>query len=109
MKMPVHCPVCGDILINDYLDLPNGKSRLTKKCLKRLNHSISFRALNDHENVAWISIPWGRTDVIIWYFYSKTCLLNTIDCKDYYIPFFEPDFSDYNKLIEKIKTYLTFS
>jgi hypothetical protein len=31
---------------------------------------------------------------------------NNIDIK---LPFFEPDFSDYNKLVNKIKTYMNFS
>lgn len=109
MKMPIKCPICGDVLVNEYVDVAGG-TMLTKKCYKRINHKILFRAYNkDHDNVDLISIPWERTDVINWYFGSKMCVLNPLKDDHYYLPFFEPDFSNYNKLIDKIKTYLMFS
>ena len=109
-EMPVNCPICGDPLVNNYSDLPKGRERLTKKCSKRLNHNIMIRACDsNHDYIDWISIPWNDTDVINWYYGVGSLLLSTIKGVDYHIPWFEPDFSDFKRLKEKLKTYLVFS
>ena len=109
-KMPVNCPICNGPLINDYQNIARGRTRLTKKCCKQVTHQITIRACDrDNDYIDWVSIPWGHTDVINWYYGSGRLLLNTIKGQDYHIPWFEPDFSDLKKLKEKLKTYLLFS
>lgn len=108
-KMPINCPICGGPMINDYDNVARDLTRLTKTCSKRLDHSIKIRACDrDHNYINWISILWGA-GVINWYYGSGSLLLNTMKGVDYHIPFFEPDFSDFKKLKEKLKTYLLFS
>lgn len=109
MKMPIKCPTCGDILVNKYTNLPNGVSRLTKMCTTKINHNIKFRAWDhDHEIVNFITIPWEITNYISWFTDRKFCTLGTPK-NTLIIPYFDPDFSNYNKLIDKIKTYVMFS
>lgn len=109
-EMPSKCPICREPLLNDYQNIARGRTRLTKKCHKFLDHRITIRASDiDHTYINWISIPWGDKSVINWYYGTGRLLLNTIEGIDYHIPFFEPDFSDFKKLKDKLKTYLVFS
>jgi hypothetical protein len=109
MKMPVNCPICGGILLNEYTDQPSKYVRFIKICSKRINHNIQWEALdNSHDELYKIYVllnnkPVGEWNVIYKY-------INVYTPKgELRIPYFEPDFSNYKRLIEKIKTYIVFS
>ena len=109
-ELPINCPICNDPLVNDYDNIARGRTRLTKKCYKRIDHRITIRACDtNHDYINFISIPWGDKSVINWYYGTGHVLLNTVEGVDYHIPWFEPNFSDYKRLKEKLKTYLVFS
>lgn len=112
MKVPINCPICGGPLLNEFDPLAPGSDRtyLTKNCHKRLNHKIEIRAcVSNNDYVDWIRIPYKGVGNVIWHMGTEHLLLNTFEGKDYSLPFFEPDFSRYNKLIKKLSLYLTFS
>jgi len=44
-----------------------------------------------------------------WLFRAKEVRVETEDKANVYLPWFEPDFSNYNALVDKIKTYILFS
>lgn len=105
MKMPINCPVCGTILLNEYRDLPNNYVRLIKTCNKTLKHKISWEALdNMHDTIFRITIE----NSIEWNIRFKYVSIMTSK-GNLQIPFFEPNFSNYKRLIEKLKTYMVFS
>lgn len=113
--LPTHCMVCKDLLIDEYTDIikitdPNKFFRLDRYCE---NHNlISYcSSLKDYEHCSIISFDIKPNVRAVWYVYNKTFLLNTwgeIYAKDYRLPWFEPDFSDYDKMINKLKTYMVF-
>jgi hypothetical protein len=109
MKMPIKCPVCNDVLLNEYLDLPNGRTRLTKTCNKRLGHNIEWEALdNSHDAINKITVSLSKKSEIIWYVYSKHVVL--INPKgEIRLPYFDPEFHNCKKLMDKVKTYVVFS
>ena len=55
-----------------------------------------------------ISLSTKKFIMAVWRFNKKTLKIRTSNSPEYSIPFFEPDVSDYDKLIEKIKTYIVF-
>lgn len=109
MKMPIKCPVCKDILLNDYRELPSKYTRLTKSCSKRLDHHIEWEALdNSHEYINKITVFLEKNTDIIWYVYSKQIVLNN-PRGEIRLPYFDPDLSDMRNIRAKIKTYVVFS
>lgn len=116
MKIFTHCPICNDPLLNTvegiYID---------KICSNKLNHkfgmSISNRNLPNKDNILNISLEISFNLVLVWY--PKTERLQLLECSfskrfqknsaNLYLPFFEPDFSDYPKLVSKIKSCILLS
>jgi hypothetical protein len=111
MKIPIDCPICNSPLLNEYIGAPQTQLQiLHKSCKKTLGHRITFVASpHDHDTVQVISIDLSTDKRINWYPPIQNLLINSSDGTDYHLPYFEPDFSSYNKLIQKIKTYMTFS
>lgn len=110
--MPIKCLVCNDPLLNEYITYHDG-SQLSKSCIKKIDHHLVFHSyLRDHDRVLQI---WSRlrnqTLKIIWTPDTSQLEYSSSSNYDklYNLPYFEPDFSNYKKLIEKIKLYLTFS
>lgn len=107
MNVPTKCPVCGDPLLNSFGIAPEGKS-LWKSCNKRLNHNIEFFLQSEVDNrVGRFTIILGKLRVSWWLSEQRLQIIKDGKVED--LPFFEPDLSDYGKLINKLRTYLTFS
>jgi len=115
MKIITHCPKCGDALLNEEVPDLSHSGVWTKKCTKRLGHKFSmFYNINDGEvNSICIQIT-NKVDAT-WCFRNNLLsvsnrglplrrLLESMQ----FIPYFEPDLSDYKKLVSKIKTYILF-
>lgn len=113
MKLPIKCPFCNDIMITTF----SGDFIIVKICQKRMAHYIEFQAYIktndvDHMAIRISSIPlqianWSYSDnerPLFWVVthggYSGSASI--------FLPFFNPDLSDYKKLVAKIKTYLLF-
>jgi len=112
MKAPIRCPVCGDPMLNSFPPAEDLSNKVTKSCTLRLNHKITLIA--DGDEVSQLSIDLGNgLEAIFLFLLNKIWVQPTRSNSaniDYTIlPFFEPDLSNYKKLVEKVKTYLIFS
>lgn len=112
MKIPIDCPICGDTLLTTYDPLLNGLERLTKTCKSKLNHILEFKAYDNSHDIVQSVIARFNDLTAIWMWNNNVnntiWLHNKGKIGHTKIPFFEPDFSDYQKLIQKLKTYQTF-
>jgi len=111
--MPIKCPICEGMLLTEYVYCET----YSKRCIKSTHHII-FVSSDEYVNFCRIHI---ENDIWFQWSIKQQCCyfmeLHTIDKRQYvkngsnlkYIPFFEPDFLNYQKLIEKIKTYSIFS
>lgn len=114
MNIPVYCPFCGDVLINEY----QGVYTIIKSCRKRVTHSLELKCDTNDEKVFQIGImlPGQPIYWAFWRLWNKELRVVEIPSTNEgakevvtALPYFEPDLSDYKALIEKIKTYLIFS
>lgn len=110
MKMPTHCHFCGDILVTSY---DKDDTILIKVCKKRVNHEISYFAdvPTDEVYKVRIKIPGKPIKYATWVFTKKELFIMAITGKSNlaHLPYFEPELTDYNKLVAKVKTYILFS
>lgn len=106
MIVPEKCPVCNDPMLNEYMPL-----YLVKSCKLKLNHKVEM-TVNNANVVTTLTIGITNKLHATWRFdNNKVYVWEWGFAKDLitYLPFFEPDLSDYKKLVKKIKTYLVFS
>ncbi len=109
--MPTVCPVCKDILLNEFRPEINKGQTLIKKCNKRLSHKIMFIShIADYNVVTGLEIQFAKTKAM-WVWLPDETLLNfwVEGTSHLNIPVFEPDLSNFAKLTNKIKTYILFS
>ncbi len=122
IELPIKCPICEDIMVTSFQEGSGTGYPITiKVCEKRVNHRIEYRSTSIDNNHARIIIL--RYDSNIEFLWApmveiltarprgsieKTLYATKIG-KSIYIPYFTPDFSDYHKLLNKLKTYLVFS
>ena len=111
MKVPTKCPFCGDTLLNTFPPAEDFNNQVTKYCNRRVIHKVTIIVENDEVVTFSMSLEYNTKLQITWGF--KSGKLWVWDDKPFspitYLPFFDPDFSDYRKLVNKIKTYLVFS
>lgn len=110
----INCPKCGDPLINDFL--PENKIR--KHCKKRLDHQFQciISASNELEAFS-ITISMDPLTRVGWEFNQKKCVVNVGTIQDiirrkddgFQLPYWDPDLSNWEELVRKVKAYLTFS
>lgn len=104
MIMPVNCPLCGDPLVNEFF------VRLKKTCNNKLNHVIIYySSFSNQDIVGSIKLILNTKNEAIWTLANMTFSIKNYNGSLIYLPWFEPDFSDYPRLLNKIKTYLVFS
>ena len=121
MKVPNKCPCCDEPLLNEYYELGAEKtSYLRQTCQSKIDHHIIFQSIQGKDNeVAKVIIyikQSAPTVRAIWDLQrlQLTIVKNGQEIDSSFqkyteIPFFEPDLSDYSKLLDKLKTYLIFS
>jgi len=112
MKAPINCPVCGDPMLNTFPPAEDLNNRVTKSCTRRLDHKITILA--DGDEVSQMSIDLGNgLEAIFLLLMGKIWVQPTKASKKdknfVILPMFEPDLSNYKKLVDKVKTYLVFS
>jgi hypothetical protein len=118
MKMPTACPICKEVLMNEFRPEINKNETLIKTCNKRIGHKIMFIShITDHNIVTGLELEfrpktramwvWLPTEDLLSFWISKGSDSDPKTLRD--IPAFEPDLSNYRKLVNKIKTYMTFS
>lgn len=108
MKLPIVCPVCGDIMLTEFED--RIVANPSKKCNKRLSHSIiCYSDSNDDVSQIILRICSPSLTYVKWLFYGKYVRIEAENAQTIRLPWFDPDFTDYRKLLDKIKTYIIFS
>lgn len=107
MKLSTHCPFCNDVMITEF----TGTYKVSKFCAHRPTHYIKFIALEtDDVFEIIIRISVNPMSYAKWVFTSKSLRVEmTSISTPLYLPWFEPDLSNYNKLLQKLKTYMVFS
>jgi len=78
---------------------------ITKGCEKRVGHGIVFSASAQDDEVYIIQISLGQSIATFSLYVKKLW----IDPGYMILPYFDPDLSDYEKLVNKIKTYILFA
>lgn len=119
MKIFSRCPLCDDPLVNQFN--MHGDIIVYKNCRKRQSHIFSCMECNDHTHrlvftlsvnpplsVAFLmdisGIEVARIGVGKELPSEQAIISASLE-----LPFFEPDFSDIKKLINKIKILISFS
>ncbi len=110
MKMPGQCPICRGVMSNEYSG--QRQQHFVKQCTKKVTHHIVFKADSEnHDNVHYFFIALSGLSPglrVFWYPENNHVLLDTFKSSER-LPYFEPDFTNYRKLISKLKTYILFS
>lgn len=112
IKVPDKCPACGGNFLLDFIG-PDGRETVTQECRLKPDHRIAFHSDNGVVKRLVITINVEKMLKLHFYPHLETIIISrgpikpgTISEEDTSIPYFEPDFSDYKKLINKLKTYV---
>lgn len=110
MKRFPNCPFCGDPLLNRDHGIIEHQS-----CKKHPTHQLQVVIGNDDE-VQKISVLVSFEPIIwvTWHFLSEEVRVHNFNkvlskIMGDPLPWFEPDLTDYHKLVDKLKTYILFS
>ena len=94
----------------------SGKGGLVKTCFTNPSHHVKLTSRDIDNEIVHIEILIGTESPVwaLWDFVDKTvkiCKKALLTSKKDYteLPWFEPDISNYPKLVDKIKTYILFS
>ena len=113
MKIGSKCPYCDDIMSNEYV----GSFILIKKCTARTNHQIVLMTQRSDDEVLSIQIfvnnfskwaHWELGEKILW-ISERSTLTSKPPRTAMLLPYFDPDLTNYHKMVRKIKTYILFS
>lgn len=116
MKTPIHCPICKEPLLNEFHEYSNKEEYLIKRCQRNPNHN--FSCLEDTVGLQDAYFTDSKSRIIfnrtlLFNFYNQIIRVTTIakgrDFQETYLPYFEPDFDNYPKMMERIEMLLTFS
>lgn len=113
MKTFSYCPKCKDTLMSDIRPTRNGGEYWTKQCMNKVDHSVfAASTVNDSDELDHLTISVVANPYIFahWSFSNRTFRIDRFNDKiGLQLPFFEPDLSDYDKLLNKIKNYIVLS
>lgn len=112
MQVPVNCPICNDPLLNTYKG-----SELVKSCTNKLSHKYSITIIDvfivetrlQYDTIAQHNIIWynGVNEIDLYTGNFNKLPLSSV--KQNVFPWFEPDFSDFSAVVNKIKMLILFS
>lgn len=113
MMCPDKCPSCDGVLMINYFGSED--QFLERSCKLKVDHKISFISKKDGV-VYRLDICISIQDQLTAHFFPYIKAIRFDNKFNYsnpvsnnFLPWFEPDFSDYKKLIEKLKTYIVMS
>ncbi len=111
MKVPVNCPICGDPLLNYFGSDPYGAAFIQKSCDKRLSHKLFIVVVEEQVHSINVPLPYKLGWQATWLLKSQELWI--VHPEDngspVILPYFEPDLTDFPKLLQKIQTYMVFS
>lgn len=98
-------------MLNIFAPAEDLVNSVTKYCERRVDHRIVMYVLDDNVNCVTISLDNKNKLKATWLLEAKGLSVWTEgpDSVKTHLPYFEPDLSNYKKLVNKIKTYLVFS
>lgn len=111
MKMLINCPLCNHILITDYQYFLKNQTACYKYCMGYSHYFKEVSYINNHDEVRHLTLKLDaafikpNTPYWRWDFDSKKLSVNYEEI----LTFFYPDFSDLNKLKNKLKICIAFS
>jgi hypothetical protein len=116
MIIPVNCPLCGDVLMNEYKGHPNRSNfpeKLHKTCGRRPDHKF-LCVVDRFEEITMIRVD---TDLghFYWNYEKKHMFITPPDSKiplklnEITLPWFEPNMQNKKAFFNKLKTYIIFS
>jgi len=132
MLVPTNCPMCNDPLLNEFHYSFGDISY--KVCNKRVDHKIHIKYHSDTNMVTDMNYTFSNNKTIVsWDFvqnkiyispniivkgrsvgYTTSIMTSSmvphilLTCKTQ-IPWFEPDITNFPKLLKKLRTYICFS
>jgi hypothetical protein len=115
MKCPKKCPACGGNFMFEFSGI-NDKY-LYATCALHTSHKISFMMLVGDDEIIHMCITINMEKQVKVVFHFKTNLIEFgkgpsnkfISNATGSLPWFDPDLSDYAKLVDKLKTYVIMS
>ena len=110
MNFPTNCPLCNSKLV---ISPVSSQIHMSAYCNCETTWNF-IRIESRHHEVTEIILrisPVNTSPFMYakWLFRAKEVRVETEDKANVYLPWFEPDFSNYNALVDKIKTYILFS
>lgn len=113
MIIPIDCPICSEPLINEdaHLYKYGGRKFFIKKCNKKLNHKLGI-VIDEQTNLIESIFLQSFTLCAYWYYSDNKLTLHKLPLNStsaINIPWFEPDLFKFQKLLNKLKTYIVFS
>lgn len=112
MKPLTHCPKCLKPLLSEYREIATTGKHFWSKSCSSYNHKFfsSTKTNLDDElyDIGFTILMQPNYTVIRWRFDLNNLVIENYN-STINLPFFEPDFSDFNKLFHKLKTYMVFS
>lgn len=111
MRMPILCPICKENMIRTVIDEGPAKKYLAVRSLSIHPFLTYYSSYENFDEVRYfiyfdkftppnLSIAWHPNDNIIRIFKSGKMIS---------IPYFEPDFSKQEEMLNKINIYLKFA
>jgi hypothetical protein len=111
MKRQAKCLVCGDVMATTF-----GGIITLKECARNPSHNLKLLSNDDSDEVSKISIKLSNNPATwaTWHVLSRELRIHNFTKTLSRIlgdplPYFEPDLTDYNKLVNKVKLYIIFS
>jgi hypothetical protein len=104
MKMIINCPICNHILVTEYIYCSKQQSVCKKYCMNYYHVFRTSSYADNHYEVKYLIL---KLDNIYWKFdFELKEILVNFKKK---LAFFHPDFSNLNKLKNKLKICIAFS
>lgn len=104
----IKCPKCGDVLLKEY----NSFDECYKSCENRIDHKINIRS-SANDKLKLIAINIDPMVKVIWNFRLEVIQIQDLNITrvpvNSNVPFFKPNLLEYDKLLNKIRTYILFS
>ena len=107
MNVPLRCPVCQDPLLHEF-GIGDKSHKIWKTCSNKIGHKIEYFMHDTEDKVRSVTIQLTQKARVSWLFDREIVILSQ-DNNNHTLPWFEPDLSQYRKLVDKIKTYIVFS
>lgn len=107
MQIPNKCPICNDNLLNEFFVNIDREQLSKKSCSKRLSHKFHCFNYVDLKEVSSIYLSYDEV-LIQWFPHTKEMWAGKgrIEKLETWV---EPNFSNIDKLINKVKICITFS